>query len=44
MIINNVYYEITDSKMKVLIAKIILKVEVLVINNKFYIERYRVEQ
>ncbi len=43
MIINNVYYEITDSKMKVLIAKIILKVEVLVINNKFYIERYRVE-
>lgn len=39
MIINNVYYEITDSKMKVLIAKIILKVEVLVINNKFYIER-----
>ncbi len=43
MIINNVYYEITDSKMKVLIAKIILKVEVLVINNKFYIERYKVE-
>lgn len=43
MIINNVYYEITDSKMKVLIAKIILKVEVLVINNKFYIERHRVE-
>ena len=43
MIINIVYYEITDSKMKVLIAKIILKVEVLVINNKFYIERYRVE-
>ncbi len=43
MIINNVYYEITDSKMKVLIAKIVLKVEVLVINNKFYIERYRVE-
>lgn len=43
MIINNVYYEITDSKMKVLIAKIVLKVEVLVINNKFYIERHRVE-
>jgi len=42
MIINNVYYEITDSKLKVLIAKLILKVEVLVINNKFYIERYKV--